>query len=208
MNGVGKLYFRYGTMGSAKTALLLTQAYNFEERGMQYLCMKPVIDNREKDSVIRSRIGIERRCEWIYREMDIYEHLKHLFDETLEVKSWILIDEAQFLSQAQVDQLARIVDDYGVNVVCYGLRTDFQSHLFEGSRRLFELADSIDEIKSTCSCGRKTIINARIDSKGNVLNDGDQVEIGGDDKYVAMCRRCWRNRRLQSSERNALKFEP
>ena len=140
--------------------------------------------------------------------MDIYEHLKHLFDETLEVKSWILIDEAQFLSQAQVDQLARIVDDYGVNVVCYGLRTDFQSHLFEGSRRLFELADSIDEIKSTCSCGRKTIINARIDSKGNVLNDGDQVEIGGDDKYVAMCRRCWRNRRLQSSERNALKFKP
>ena len=194
-------------MGSAKTALLLTQAYNFEERGMQYLCMKPAIDNREKNNVIRSRIGIERECSWIYPEMDIYEYLKGMFETTLQVKDWLLIDEAQFLSAQQIDQLARIVDDYGVNVVCYGLRTDFQSHLFEGSRRLFELADSIDEIKSTCSCGRKTIINARIDSLGNVLTDGNQVEIGGDDKYVALCRRCWRNRRLASSDRNALKFD-
>ena len=119
----------------------------------------------------------------------------------------MLVDEAQFLSKAQVDQLARIVDDYGVNVICYGLRTDFQSHVFEGSLRLFELADTIDEIKSTCSCGRKTIINARIDANGDVVTDGDQVEIGGDDKYVALCRRCWRNRRIESAERNALKFE-
>lgn len=207
MNGVGKLYFRYGTMGSAKTALLLTQAYNFEERGMQYLCMKPAVDNREKNNVIRSRIGIERKCSWIYPEMDIYEYLKEMFERTLQVKDWLLIDEAQFLSAQQIDQLARIVDDYGVNVMCYGLRTDFQSHLFEGSRRLFELADSIEEIKSTCSCGRKTIVNARIDSKGNVVTDGFQVEIGGNDKYMAMCRRCWRNRRLESSARNSLQFD-
>ena len=207
MNGVGKLYYRYGTMGSAKTALLLTQAYNFEERNMQYVCMKPAIDNREKENVIRSRIGIERRCEWIYPDIDIYEYLKDMFEKTLEVKDWILIDEAQFLTAAQVDQLSRIVDDYGVNVVCYGLRTDFQSHLFEGSLRLFELADSIDEIKSTCSCGRKTIINARIDKDGNVVSEGKQVEIGGDDRYVALCRRCWRNKRLESSDRNALKFQ-
>lgn len=207
MNGIGKLYFRYGTMGSAKTALLLTQAYNFEERHMQYLCMKPIIDNREKENVIRSRIGIERRCSWIYPEMDIYEYLKQMFERELVVKDWVLIDEAQFLTAKQVDQLSRVVDDYGVNVVCYGLRTDFQSHLFEGSRRLMELADSIDEIKSTCSCGRKTIINARIDAQGNVVTDGNQVEIGGDDKYVALCRRCWRKKRLESSERTSLKFD-
>ena len=139
--------------------------------------------------------------------MDLYEYLKGEFERTLEVKAWVLVDEAQFLSKAQVDQLARIVDDYGVNVICYGLRTDFQSHVFEGSLRLFELADTIDEIKSTCSCGRKTIINARIDANGDVVTDGDQVEIGGDDKYVALCRRCWRNRRIESAKRNALKFE-
>ncbi len=207
MNSVGKLYFRYGTMGSAKTAMLLTQAYNFEERGMNYLCMKPIIDNREKENVIRSRIGIERKCSWIYLEMDLYRYLKELFEHSLVVKDWILIDESQFLTADQIDQLARVVDDYGVNVVCYGLRTDFQSHLFEGSRRLLELADTIDEIKSTCSCGRKTIINARIDSQGNIVTDGNQVEIGGDDKYVSLCRRCWRNRRIESASRNTLKFE-
>ena len=194
-------------MGSAKTALLLTQAYNFEERGMQYLCMKPIIDDRENDNVIRSRIGIERKCSWIYPDSDLYSMLKQMFEETLVVKDWVLIDEAQFLSAQQIDQLARIVDDYGVNVVCYGLRTDFQSHAFEGSQRLFELADTIEAIKSTCPCGRKTIINARIDSSGNIVTDGNQVEIGGDDKYVALCRRCWRNRRIESTQRGAIKFE-
>lgn len=207
MIGQGKLYFRYGTMGSAKTALLLTQAYNFEERGMQYLCMKPVIDTREKTGVIRSRIGIERECTWIYPETDLYEYLKDLYETTLTVKEWILVDEAQFLSPDQIDQLAQVVDDFGTNVVCYGLRTDFQSRMFPGSQRLFELADSIDEIKSTCSCGRKTIINARIDGQGNIVTDGNQVEIGGDDRYVALCRNCWRNRRIESLQRNSLKFE-
>lgn len=207
MNRKGKLYFRYGTMGSAKTALLLTTAYNFEERGMEYMCMKPIIDNREKENVIRSRIGIERKCEWIYPDTDLYEFAKKMFEDTLVVKDWILIDEAQFLSSVQVDQLSRIVDDYGSNVICYGLRTDFQSHMFEGSKRLFEIADTIDEIKSTCTCGRKTIINARIDSQGNIVTDGNQVEIGGDDKYVALCRNCWRSRRLESAEKNSLKFK-
>ena len=195
-------------MGSAKTALLLTTAYNFEERGMEYLCMKPIIDNREGDNVIRSRIGIERRCLWIYPDTDLYELAKITFEETLVVKDWILIDEAQFLSRRQVDQLARIVDDYGSNVVCYGLRTDFRTNLFEGSKRLFEIADTIDEIKSTCSCGRKTIVNARIDHKGRIVTDGNQVEIGGDDKYVALCRHCWHSRRLESADENALKFTP
>lgn len=206
MDRKGKLYFRYGTMGSAKTALLLTMAYNFEERGMEYLCLKPIIDNREKDNMIKSRIGISRECKWIYPDTDIYEMVKRIFEETLIVKDWILIDESQFLTSEQVNQLARIVDDYGSNVICFGLRTDFRSTMFEGSKRLFEIADTIDEIKSTCTCGRKTIINARIDKNGNIITDGNQVEIGGDDKYVALCRQCWRTRRLESIQKDSLKF--
>lgn len=206
MNRTGKLYFRYGTMGSAKTALLLTQAYNFEERGLRYICLKPAIDTRETSNVIRSRIGIERECRWIMPDTDIYTLAQELFEEEMTVIDWLLVDEAQFLSAEQVDQLARIVDDYGSNVICYGLRTDFKSHLFEGSRRLFELADSIDEIKSTCNCGRKTIINARIDSHGDFVEEGAQVEIGGDDRYIAVCRKCWRNKRIEQMVRHSLPF--
>ena len=204
MDRKGKLYFRYGTMVSAKTALLLTQAYNFEERKMTYVCMKPVVDTREKDNVIRSRIGIERKCSWIYADTDLYVMIRDLFGQAGAVIDWILIDEAQFLSADQVDQLARVVDDYGSNVICYGLRTDFRTHLFEGSRRLFEIADSIDEIKSTCSCGRKTIVNARIDSNGDFVTEGQQLEIGGDDRYIAVCRKCWRNNRIEQAARHAL----
>lgn len=207
MNRKGKLYFRYGTMGSAKTALLLTQAYNFEERGMQYVCLKPVVDTREGHNVIRSRIGIERECKWIYDDTNLYQLAQELFEETLSVIDWFLVDEAQFLTAEQVDQLALIVDDFGSNVVCYGLRTDFRSHLFEGSRRLFEIADTIDEIKSTCTCGRKTIVNARIDHNGDIVDEGAQVEIGGDDRYIAVCRKCWRNKRIEKAGRNSLPFD-
>ncbi|MEE0974476.1 MAG: thymidine kinase [Muribaculaceae bacterium] len=206
MNRKGKLYFRYGTMGSAKTALLLTSAYNFEERGMKYVCMKPIIDTRDNKNVIKSRIGIERECRWIYNDTDLYQLAQEMFEENLSVIDWFLIDEAQFLTSEQVDQLARIVDDYGSNVVCYGLRTDFKSKMFEGSRRLFEIADSIDEVKSTCTCGRKTIINARIDSNGDFVEDGAQVEIGGDDRYIAVCRKCWRNKRIEQATRDSLPF--
>ena len=206
MKRLGKLYFRYGTMGSAKTALLLTQAYNFEERGMTYACLKPVIDTREGDAVIRSRIGIERSCSWIYHETNLYDLARQLCDERGAVVEWFLVDESQFLTERQVDQLARVVDDFGCNVVCYGLRTDFQSHLFEGSRRLFEIADSIDEIKSTCSCGRKTIINARIDQNGDFVSEGNQVEIGGDARYIAVCRSCWSRKRIEQARRNELPF--
>ncbi len=206
MNRKGKLYFRYGTMGSAKTALLLTSAYNFEERGMKYVCMKPVVDTREATNVIKSRIGISRECRWIYHDTDLYELAQELFEAEMTVIDWFLVDEAQFLTAEQVDQLARVVDDFGSNVICYGLRTDFQSHLFEGSRRLFEIADTIDEIKSTCTCGRKTIINARIDGNGDFVEEGAQVEIGGDDRYIAVCRKCWRNKRIEQSTRDALPF--
>lgn len=207
MNRKGKLYFRYGTMGSAKTALLLTTAYNFEERKMRYLCLKPVIDTRDKKNVIRSRIGIERECRWIYPESNLYEDIKQYFRETGAIVDWFLVDEAQFLTAEQVDQLSMVVDDFGSNVICYGLRTDFKTHLFEGSQRLFEIADTIDEIKSTCTCGHKTIVNARIDGNGDILTEGQQVEIGGDDRYIAVCRKCWRNRRIQQADRNALPLD-
>ena len=200
----GKLYFRYGTMGSAKTALLLTTAYNFEERHMDYVCMKPVIDTREQSNVIRSRIGIERECQWIYPNTNLYHFVRDLYKKDGRLVDWFLIDEAQFLTAAQVDQLSRVVDDFGSNVICYGLRTDFRTNLFEGSRRLFEIADTIDEIKSTCNCGHKTIVNARIDSEGNFVEEGNQVEIGGNDRYVAVCRRCWRNKRIEQVRRDIL----
>lgn len=173
---------------------------------MTYACLKPIIDTREKDNVIRSRIGIQRTCTWIYPDTDIYQLAQEMFERTMTVIDWFLIDEAQFLNAEQVDQLARIVDDYGSNVICYGLRTDFQTHLFEGSRRLFEIADTIDEIKSTCTCGRKTIVNARIDSRGDFVTEGEQLEIGGDDRYIAVCRKCWRNKRIEQSTRLSLPF--
>lgn len=168
--------------------------------------MKPAIDTRENKSVIRSRIGIERECKWIYPETNLYEFAKKYFKEINEVVDWFLVDEAQFLSARQIDQLSMIVDDFGSNVICYGLRTDFQTHLFEGSRRLFEIADTIDEIKSTCTCGHKTIVNARIDPNGDIITEGEQVEIGGDERYMAVCRKCWRNRRIAQAERLSLPF--
>lgn len=207
MNRKGKLYFRYGTMGSAKTALLLTMAYNFEERNMRYVCLKPFIDTREATNVIKSRIGIQRECKWIYHDTDLYNMARGLFEEADAIIDWILVDEAQFLTTEQVDQLSRVVDDFGSNVICYGLRTDFKSHLFEGSRRLFEIADTIDEIKSTCTCGHKTIINARIDKNGDFVEEGEQVEIGGDERYIAVCRKCWRNKRIEQSRRSILPFK-
>lgn len=194
-------------MGSAKTAMLLTTAYNFEERGLGYLCLKPAIDTRESRNVIHSRIGIERECSWIYPQTNLYRLVMECVGKAETAPEWILIDEAQFLSAEQVDQLARLVDDTGVSVVCYGLRTDFQSRLFEGSRRLFEIADTIDEIKSTCNCGRKTIVNARTDSRGGIITEGQQVEIGGNERYMAVCRKCWRNKRIERLRRSALPLD-
>lgn len=201
MNRIGKLYFRYGTMGSAKTAMLLTTAYNFEERSISYLCMKPVVDTRDNRNVIRSRIGIERECLWIYADSNLYLDLRDVARSEKGLPEWVLVDEAQFLTPEQVDQLAEAVDDFGINVVCYGLRTDFRSHLFDGSRRLFEIADTIEEVKSTCNCGRKTIVNARIDKNGEIITEGAQVEIGGNDRYMSVCRKCWRNKKVASSRR-------
>lgn len=194
-------------MGSAKTAMLLTTAYNFEERKMPYRCFKPVVDTRDSKNVIRSRIGIERECSWIYPESNLYDEISAMQFSDGSYPGWILVDEAQFLTPEQVDQLARAVDDFGINVLCYGLRTDFRTHLFDGSRRLMEIADSIDEVKSTCSCGRKTIVNARVNSQGQIITEGEVVEIGGNERYIAVCRNCWRNKKIEQSRNGQLQFE-
>lgn len=193
-------------MGSAKTAMLLTTAYNFEERDMAYKCFKPVVDTRDKKNVIRSRIGIERECQWIYHDTNLYNEIHELLRKG-EGPQWILVDEAQFLAPEQVDQLVQVVDDFGINVICYGLRTDFRTNLFEGSRRLLEIADSIDEIKSTCTCGRKTIVNARVNSAGEIITEGEVVEIGGNDRYIAVCRKCWRNKKIEQSQKGRLPLD-
>ena len=174
---------------------------------MPYLCFKPVVDTRDQKNVIRSRKRIEREGGWIYPETNLYEMINEKVRAKLPHAEWILVDEAQFLSPEQVDQLAQLVDDYGINVLCYGLRTDFRTHLFEGSRRLFEIADSIDEIKSTCSCGRKTIVNARIDGRGEIITEGEVVEIGGNERYMSVCRKCWRNKKIEKSKQGRLPLD-
>ena len=192
---MGKFYFKYGPMESAKSALLLIEAYNFEKRGIGFLCMKPCVDNRENTEAICSRIGIERECFSIYPDYDIYKIVKEMIQNKKENQQdlqWILVDESQFLSFEHVEQLRAIVDDFDINVLCYGLRTDFQTHLFEGSKRLFELADDIDEMKISCSCGRKAIFNARFNEYGELITSGEQILIGGEDKYKPMCSKCYR----------------
>ena len=190
---MAKMYFRYGAMGSSKTANALITKFNYEERGMKVWLIKPALDDRDGANIIRSRIGLEKEAYAASRETDLFAE----FDKDRSYHA-IIADECQFFTAEQVDQLRRIVDVYEIPVFCYGLRTDFLTHLFEGSRRLFEVADSISEIKTVCSCGKKAIVNARIDDKGNVLTEGGQVLIGGNDSYIAMCHSCWK----QSIDKN------
>ena len=185
-------------MGSGKSLQLLATAYNFQERGIPYVIFKSEIDTRDGVGVIHSRALGDKKCTSISPNIDLFKLVRNVIDkdEVLfrpKVK-WILVDEAQFLTPEQVDQLAAVADMLNINVLCYGLRTDFQTHLFPGSRRLFEVADDVSEIKSSCSCDTKTIFNARIDSEGNVVTDGEQVEVGGDDRYISLCRKCYYER--------------
>lgn len=192
------LRFYYGSMASAKSLRLLTTAYNFEEKGVQIMVLKPALDTRDGEGIIRSRAGLERKCIMVDKDVNLYKAIKaykNVLASQLETLKWVIIDECQFLTEEQVDQLSDAVDFLDVNVMCFGLRTDFQSHLFPGSKRLFELADDIEEIKSTCECGeRKTSINARFDENGEIITEGSQVEIGGNDKYRAICRKCWKDK--------------
>lgn len=184
---MAKLYFKYGAMGSSKSAQALITKFNYEERGMKVWLLKPAMDNRDGVEVIKSRIGLQEEATALKTEDSVLE----LFGQ-LEGIHVIIADECQFFTAEQIDELRYIVDNYDIPVLCFGLRTDFRTKLFPGSLRLFEVADSISEIKTICSCGSKAIVNARIDSEGKVLSEGEQVMIGGNESYIAMCHKCWK----------------
>lgn len=175
-------------MGSSKTATALITRYNYEERGMQVWLLKPSADDRDGVYTIQSRVGLTAEADTVRPEDDIrrrYEALQQPVDV-------IIVDECQFLTEAQIDQLRELVDLKNLPVLCFGLRTDFQTRMFPGSRRLFEVADSITEIKTICQCGAKATVNARIDSEGYIITEGAQVVLGGNDRYIAMCHKCWK----------------
>ena len=185
---MAKLYFKYGAMGSSKTANALITRFNYQERNMKVWLIKPSIDDRDGANIIRSRIGLEASADIMTPDTDIFS----LFEESHRDCDVIITDECQFFTPEQIDQLRKIVDVYNLPVMCFGLRTDFLTHLFPGSRRLFEVADSITEIKTICSCGNKATVNARIDGSGNVVTTGGQILLGGNDAYIAMCHKCWK----------------
>ena len=177
---MAKLYFRYGAMGSSKTANALMVRYNYLEKGKTPIILKPKIECRDGKKIIRSRIGLEAECEFV-EDFILNKAQYNKYDA-------VIVDEAQFLSSDVIDQLAAIVDDYKIPVICYGLRTDFQGHFFAGSKRLMEIADVIEEIPTICWCGKKDQFNARV-KNGKVIRDGDTVELGGNESYTSLCRK-------------------
>ena len=185
---MAKLYFKYGAMGSSKTAQALITKYNYEENDLNVWLLKPSADARDGARILRSRIGLEASADIISPETDIFRRFE---TEKLGQVDVIIVDECQFFTSRQIDQLREIVDAYNLPVMCFGLRTDFQTKLFPGSRRLMEVADSILEIKPICDCGAKATVNARIDSSGHIVTEGAQVVLGGNDSYIAMCHKCY-----------------
>lgn len=184
-----KLYFKYGAMGSSKTAQALITKFNYEERGMRVWLLKPATDSRDGVDIIRSRIGLKEKVEVVDLNTNLVEQFWEKQGKRIDV---IIADECQFFTEKQIEQLRFIVDNYDIPVLCFGLRTDFQTYLFPGSKRLFELADSISEIKTICSCGNKAIVNARLDENAHVITEGDQIFLGGNERYIAMCHRCYK----------------
>ena len=186
---MAKLYFRYGAMGSSKTANAIMVQYNYRERGQNALLLKPRLDSRDGEKVVGSRSGLCAPCEFI-------ENLDRI---DLNLYDCLIVDEAQFLTKAQVEQLVDVVDRRGIPVICYGLRADFQGNLFEGSHWLLAWADTIEEIKTVCWCGRKATCNARV-AGGKVVKDGEQIVLGGNESYVALCRKHWKSGELAPKE--------
>lgn len=187
---MAKLYFKYGAMGSSKTAQALITKFNYEERGMKVWLIKPATDTRDGNDAIRSRIGLGSVCTPIGSLENVYD----MFLAEHADADVIIADECQFFTPEQIDQCRAIVDECSVPVLCFGLRTDFLTHTFPGSARLFEIADSIAEIKTICECGSKATVNARIGDDGKVVTEGSQVCLGGNDRYLAMCYKCWQKR--------------
>lgn len=185
---MAKLYFYYSAMNAGKSTILLQASYNYQERGMETLLFSPDIDTRYKTGHIFSRIGLEAASNPFTEKDDLFEYVKTKLKNTKNLKC-ILIDEAQFLTKAQVFQLSNIVDEFNIPVLSYGLRSDFRGEPFAGSLYLLVLADEISEIKTICHCGRKAIMNMRIDASHRKVHKGEQIEIGGNERYVSVCRK-------------------
>ena len=184
------MYFYYGVMGSSKTAMALMKKFSFEEHGKNVLLIKPSLDNRDGKTIVKSRVGLFCEALVVDNSSSIVDALKDY--QNIDV---IIVDEAQFLKASQVDELRELVNN-GIMVMCYGLKTDYMGYLFEGSKRLIEVADSIREIQSPCKCGRKAVVNAKF-CGSKIIYSGNQIDIGGNEKYVAMCYQCWQKGKLQ-----------
>jgi len=187
---MAKLYFNYSAMNAGKSTILLQSSYNYHERGMRTLLLKPAIDTRaDVADQITSRIGLTARADLINPSDDLEAHI--LAAHSAAHIDCVLVDESQFLSEDQVWQLARVADDTRIPIMCYGLRTDFRGKLFPGSAALLAIADNIKEIKTLCWCGRKATMTLRVSKSGAAVTRGAQVEIGGNDRYVTLCRKHW-----------------
>lgn len=197
---MAKLYFKFGAMGCSKTAQALITKFNYEERGMKVMFLKPSTDTRDGVNVVRSRVGLWAEALAVPQDRDLYQ----LYTTEYRTCNVVIVDECQFLAPEQVDELSQIVMEFDVPVLCFGLATDFLTHLFPGSRRLFEIAESISEIKSVCRCGAKATVNARFDDDGNIVYHGEQVLLGGNSRYQAMCRKCWLARKKEQEEKGII----
>lgn len=189
---MAKLYFHYASMNAGKSTLLLQADFNYRERGMRTMLFTAGVDTRAGAGVIRSRIGLEAPAHVFVAGTDLFAAVEAAHAHA--PLSCVLVDEAQFLARAQVDALALVADDLGVPVLAYGLRTDFTGAPFEGATWLLALADKLVELKAVCHCGRKATMNLRVDAEGRAVRAGEQTEIGGDDRYQALCRLHWRGR--------------
>ena len=186
---MAKLYFHYSSMNAGKSTALLQANHNYIERGMHPVLFTAKLDDREGEGKIRSRIGIKQEAETFAEDDDLYRVVKAMNKERRV--DCLLIDEAQFLSKEQVSQLGRLVDEEGIPILTYGIRTDFLGETFEGSRYLMAWADEIKEIKTICHCGKKATMNARVNASGKMEKEGAQIEIGGNERYVSLCRGCF-----------------
>lgn len=186
---MASLYFTYSAMNAGKSTSLLQVAYNYEERDQQVVLLTPALDTRAGEGKIHSRLGLSRSAETFTTKTDLFRRVQELLSQ--QVIDCILLDEAQFLSPEQVWQLARVVDELNVPVMCYGIRTDAFGNAFPGSAGLLAIADKLTELKTICFCGRKATMVYRCDEQGNALNSGEQVAIGGNDQYVSCCRKHW-----------------
>ncbi|KQS72485.1 thymidine kinase [Rhizobium sp. Leaf371] len=189
---MAKLYFHYATMNAGKSTLLLQSSYNYEERGMRTVVLIAAFDDRAGEGRVSSRIGLSSDAITFRVTDDLYALVKAAISQT--DAACVFVDEAQFLSEAQVWQLARVADRLGIPVMAYGLRTDFRGQLFPGSAALLAIADELREVRTICHCGRKATMVVRLDGRGRVMHEGAQVEIGGNEKYVSYCRRHWDDR--------------